>query len=47
MSEGEIDEIKFGGIHIWIPKGNIKAVNTAKKMLDIYLEYYESAKAQE
>lgn len=33
-----IDEIKLGDIRIWIPKGDTKAVNKAKKLLDIYIE---------
>lgn len=33
-----IDEISFGDIRIWIPKGDAKAVSKAKKLLDIYIE---------
>ncbi len=36
-----IDEITLGDIHIWIPKGDAKAVSKAKKLLDIYIEDIE------
>lgn len=34
----DIDEINLGKIRIWIPKGDIKAVSKAKKLLDLYIE---------
>jgi len=38
----DIHEIKWGDIRMWLPKGDKKAIATAKDLLDIYLKSLES-----
>lgn len=33
----DLEELKLGNIRIWIPKGDVKEANKAKKLIDLYI----------